>query len=255
MSPMIYLTNDRDSLSLPKDSKTVWLHHKSEPTNAERMVDLPTFLGDPRAAVRGADLMIVCGLVTKLCNPANRVKLGQFLTEPWWGPPRVSVDRCLFVGEPWRMWWHWGCVQKPFAEYFTSYRLESDWRRYIDTEQGNPCALERVVEFGSGVVEWRGGFRFDRVVTHVEKMSSEAHERYRAEKAKAFDEEKTPAAIIRRLGEFAFLEYPLRSVPKDIFARSSLSIAVTDFAVDRYLVGRIMEMVSLTNGIAEAFAC
>lgn len=251
----ILLTNDFGSAPFDRGRRTVWLHHDKDCVGASRTVSLSRFMDDPRAAVSGADLLVVCGLVTRLCTPSNRVKLGQFLTEPWWGPPRISVDRCLFVGEPWRMWWHWGCVGRPFANYFTSYRLESDWKRYIDTDAKNPCTIERIVEYGRGVVSHRGGFRFRDVAIHVEPMSAERHQLYADVKERVFNEEKTIAAIIRRLSEYATSCYPSRHVPRDLFAAESHEIRLTDLGVDVYLASRIRESVALTNAIAGAFAC
>lgn len=251
----IQLMSDFSAASFDRGCRSVWLHHDKDQVAAERTVTLSRFMDDPRSSVAGADLLVVCGLVTRLCTPSNRVKLGQFLTEPWWGPPRVSVDRCLFIGDPWRMWWHWGCVGRPFANYFTSYRLESDWKRYIDTEMNNPCTIEKVVEYGRGVVEHRNGFRFRDVAIHVEPMSAEQHELYAAAKELAFVEEKTISAIIRRLSAFAETAYPQRSIPRDLFSAESHTIRLTDFGVDVYLSKRIRETVALTNAVAEEFAC
>lgn len=251
----ILLTNDWDSVPLDRSSRSVWLHHDSDVVRASRCVSLSRFMDDPRGAVDGAELLVVCGLVSRLCTPSNRVKLGQFLTEPWWGPPRVSVDRCLFVGEPWRMWWHWGCVGKPFSKYHTSYRMESDWKLYVDTGDKNPCDISQVVEYGRGIVEFRDGFRFAKIGMHVEPMSDEAKEQYAEEKESAFAEEKTATAIIRRLDRFAQRLYPQRHVPRNLFADDTHHVRVTDFGVDSYLVTRMQEVVNLTNQIAENFAC
>jgi len=251
----ILLTSSFDAAPFDRGPRTVWLHGNRDSIAAERTVALSQFLDKPRESVAGAELLVVCGLVSRLCTPSNRVRLGQFLTEPWWGPPRVSVDTHLFVGDPWRMWWHWGCAGKPFANYYTSYRLESDWKRYVETGAGNPCAIERIVEFGAGVVQHRGGFRFGRVDIRFEQLSSQAHEEYAAEKERAFAEEKTVAAILRRLAAFAGRLYPERVVPRDLFEFRNHEIRVTDLGVDTYLAGRIREAVALTNAVAERFAC
>lgn len=255
MSRPVVLISDYAAAGFPTGPDAVWLHAPGDAVPGCRAVTLPDFLSDPKAAVQGADLLVVCGLVSRMCRPGNRVRLGQYLTEPWWGPPRVSVDSHLFVGEPWRMWWHFGCVGQPFADCHTSYRLESHYRRYIDTGRDDPCGLDAVVRYGAGVVRWAGGFRFDDVSIHVEPMSPAAHDRYRLEKERAFGGEKTAAGLIRRLVAVAAREYPSRVLPADPFKSPILSARVTDFPVDAYLVGRLREAVALTNGAAEAFAC
>ena len=153
------------------------------------------------------------------------------------------------------MWWHWGCVGKPFANYFTSYRLESDWRRYVDIETNNPCTIERVVEYGRGIVSHCGGFKFRDVDVHVEPQAADRHHEYENEKERAFTEETTVSAIIRRLSAYASKCYPKRSLPKDLFASESHEIRATDLGVDTYLVNRILETVALTNHVAEEFSC
>lgn len=251
----IFLVSDYEDAPLDRTRRTVWLHHDRETVNASRSISLSKFLDDPRASVADSDLLVVCGLVTKICTPSNRVKLGQFLTEPWWGPPRVSVDTCLFVGDPWRMWWHWGCVGRPFANYFTSYRLESDWKRYVETDQNNPCTIERIAEYGNGIVEHRNGFSFSNVRFQIQQVSSDCHERYAETKELAFLEEKTVAGIIRRLTEFCQSVYPDRFIPRNLFSSQNHNIRITDLGVDAYIAKRIRDTVSLTNAIAEMFAC
>jgi hypothetical protein len=86
-------------------------------------------------------------------------------------------------------------------------------------------------------------------------VSSEAREEYETEKALAFEEEHTPAAIIERLVAVAKRHCPDRAIPSKaaLFKQNSHRVVISDLAVDRYLVGELQSMVTLSNGISNAF--
>lgn len=253
----IYLASDHDRLDLPRDSKALWLYHDSDRRpNAERAITLKAFLDDPWGAIKGVDLLVVVGLVSRMCRPGNRVKLGQFLTDPWPGPPRVSVDDKLFIVDPWRLWWHFGCVGIEFGGCNVSYTLETRWNGYIVGMRENPCSPEELERYGDGVIEAHDPFQFDAVDIHVEPMPPDVHARYLEEKERAFQEESTPTAIIKRLAAFASLEYPFRSVPTfgQMFEQRRLTVRATDLGVDRFLVNQIKLRAELINFAARRFA-
>jgi len=251
----LWLTDDPAKAGLPTGSDTVWLHAAGEAVQAERTVSLPEFLKGPREAVRGSKLLVVVGLVTNLCRPANRVKLGQYLTEPWWGPPRISVDTHLFVGDPWRFWWHFGCAGAAYADLHTSYRLESQWKHYVERGGENPCSPEMLLRFGRGVIGFRGGFKFDSFSVATEVVSGDVRDRYAVEKEKAFAEEKTANGIIKRLAKFVQAACPNRNFPADPTQQGNLAVTATDLPVDAFLLDRLRETVELTNAVAGEFAC
>lgn len=257
MSHRICLASDPAKSGFPTDKSALWVHHKSDAPRADRCVEVDEFIADPYAHARGVDVVVVLNLVSKIVRPGSRVKYGQFLTEPWNGAPRVSVDSHLYIGQPWRMWWHWGCADAPFGEpsekYHTSYRVETDWNLYTEDKVTNPCNMDRLRRYGSGLVAFRGGFKFDEVKATTIAMSEEEHALYQEEKEEAFEQCKTPAALLKRLAEFAALRCPLRHLPKDLFSSRSHAIVATDFGIDKYLVSKMLEQVSLTNDAAETF--
>lgn len=252
----IFLTTTPDLLDLPRDRSAVWLHANRAPRPlAERTVTMGDFMRDPHGAVRGADVLIVVGLVSQITTPGNRVKTGQWLTDPWpSGPRRVSVDDKLFITDPWRLWWHFGCVGADYMGLATSYRAESMWRNSLVGKEPNPVTLENVLRYGHDVVRALNPFRFDYSV-RVELMPPDVHTAYLSEKERAFSEERTINAIIDRLSAFAQRVYPERQVPsfRAMFNSSRLSVVATDLGVDRWLVAQIEERVRLINGVAEAF--
>jgi len=258
MSHRICLTTDWKLAEFPTDDRAVWVHHKTDCPDVSKRVLAEEFVKQPKAYMRGSEFVVLLNLVSKIIRPGSRLKYGQFLTDPWNELPRLSVDTHLYIEQPWRMWFHFGAVDAPFGapeeKYHTSYRVESDWRKYIETDEGNPCKIDRVSKYGKGVAVFRGGFRFDDVNISVESMSEAAHQRYAIEKEAAFNEERTPSAIIKRLGNFAKSEWPLRCNPRSLFGSRQLLVRLTDFGVDRYLARRIQEEVDLTNSIGEVLS-
>lgn len=251
----ILLTKEPNTLDLPRDGRTLWLHHPKERIEAERTLDLPTFMEKGWDAIAGVDLLVVVGLVSRLCTPSNRVRIGQFLTDPWDGPPRISVDDKLFITDPWRLWWHFGCVAAPWGECYTSYKLETQWNSSLVGMRENPCTPQEVERWGKGVISAINPFRFTEVDVHVEPMSKDVQEDYAEEKERAFNEETTHTAIIKRLASFADRVYPFRAVPsfRQLFDSESAVLRLTDLGVDRWLKQQLQLRIDLTNYVAEHF--
>lgn len=257
MSHRICLASDPLRSGFPTDRSALWVHHRSDKPPAERTCEANEFVADPRPHLKGVDVVVLQNLVSKIIRPGSRLKYGQFLTDPWNGPPRLSVDTHLFIGDPWRIWFHFGAVDAPFGEphekYHTSYRVETDWRFFIEGKSPNPCTMDRVGRYGSGVVAWRGGFRFEPTELQVLAQGAAQHGLYQEERERAFNECKTSAALLKRLGDWAQNACPFRVIPKDIFATPRPRIVLTDFGVDRWIASQLSAQIQLTNDIVEAF--
>lgn len=259
MSQKIYWTRDWNSVDVPRDKSALWVAHKSDVSliQAERVMDASIWADNPKPKLNGVDILVVAGLVSRIMRGGNRLKYGRWLTDPWFGPPRISVDSHIFFEKPWTVWFHFGCVDAPFANYFTSYRLESDWNRYIDTErrEHHPCQESVFESHSKGVVDFSNGFTFDPVTIETIETSKLIKADYAEEKELAFEDEKTPAAIIKRLAKFAQSRCQERSIPDSLFKSPVKKIVSTDLGVDRYLCLRHLELVDLTNKYAEAVRC
>lgn len=253
----IFLTTSPEALDIPRDGTALWLYADDAcRPDVPRAISLSRFMSDPHGATRDADVLVVHGLVSRITTPANRVRTGQFLTDPWpSGPPRLSVDDKLFIVDPWRMWWHWGCVGADFGGLHTSYRAESLWRASLEGRATNPVTLEAAVKYGTGVIRACNPFRFD-FHAQILPMSTSVHDEYAAEKERAFTSEHTITAILKRLSAFASRVCPDRRVPsfREMFSARRLHVVATDLGVDRWLLAQIEERVRIINGVAEAFA-
>lgn len=253
---MIHLS-PRTDIALPEvDAGAIVVRHKSYEAPrtgpAARHMIWEDFLEAPRAWMSGTSTMVVVGL-NRILTPANRTKLGPYLLRPIAGLRRISVDRTLFTVEPWRAWWHFGAVGAPFQDYTYSFLAESHWRAAQDGVRPDPFTLETITEAGRGVIVTHGEPWFSPLEVHRVTMRDEVRAAYLEEKERAFEEEHTPKAIIKRLAEFAQQAMPERSIltPARMFATRRPAVRQTDLGVDDWLVGQLRGLVNLSNGIVE----
>lgn len=199
-------------------------------------------------------VMVTVGL-SRILTPSNRVRLGQVLLRPRPTVKRVSVDDVLFVSEPWRAWWHFFATRTAYRDFTDSFIAESKYRAAHENRAPDPFSLDEIVRWGRGHIQAVDPFRFDPISETVISMPASVHEEYATIKEDAFTQEKSVAAIIRRLAGFASSVLPERHMPTtaSIFRGKSVRIVRTDLAVDTYLASMIRHTVDLTNGIAEAF--
>lgn len=254
----IWLTDRLEDVDEPRGGRTLWIYPAKgwpEP-KAERVMTDKAFLEDPWTHLRGIDRMVIVGLVSRITTPSNRVKTGQFFTDPLPDVERVSVDPYLFLRDPWRMWLHFGCVGINFGGCHHSFACENQWSASIVGKRDNPCTVANLDHYGTGVIRAPLPFRFDHIDIHIEEMDAEAHDAYQREKEAAFEEERTPTAVIKRLAKAADQLYLFRTVPDytALFKSRHVHVRATDLGIDRYLVGQIRDRINLINHAAEAFA-
>lgn len=205
-----------------------------------------------RSRLDAGGTMYVVGL-SKLLTPSNRVRLGQVLLRPRPGLRRISVDRFMFIGEPWRAFWHLYAVGIPHRGFPDSFLAESRWRDAVARQIEDPFSAEAILaSAGERIV------RADAPVLSVPDVdwvgvAPQIHDEYAVEKALAFAEETSIQAILQRLGVFAAKALPVRRVPtlSRLFAPGGPGdVVATDLPVDRFLVGRLLGAVRTTNQIA-----
>jgi hypothetical protein len=197
---------------------------------------------------------VVVGL-SRIITPSNRVKVGQVLMRPIDGVRRISVDRTMFISEPWRLFWHFSCIRQPYQELTDSYLAETRYKQSLDGFREDPFSLAEIKAYSDGKIQAHGHPFFESFEVTRVPVSQEWHRRYAAEKASAFDEEHTPSAIIKRLEAVSREALKDRKIPTPsrLFANRHPVAIQSDLKVDDFLVGRLRYLVELTNGIHEAF--
>lgn len=258
-APLIHITMEPGALRLPYGSDCVCVFHKDyQPPIFDPgalVLRWENFEKEPLSIVKGRRFLVVVGL-SRIMTPANRVKLGQFLLRTIEGVQRITVDRTLFVSEPWRLFWHFSCVRVAYEDLTDSFLAET---RYKQSEVGyreDPFTLDRIKNSTFlGMIKSYQKRYFLPLQVVVKKMDQDVHSEYYHEKAKAFEEENSSSAIITRLSKFAQSVLKERIIPSknSLFNKTYHRIVVTDLGVDNWLVGELQKLVSLTNGIMETF--
>lgn len=217
------------------------------------IVTLDDLLKAPLAYLSDPGTMVVVGL-SRLLTPSNRVKVGPLVMRQRPGIRRVVADDVLFVGDPWRLWWHFYAVGREQWGFPNSFLAESRWRMAVEKQTENPFSVERVCAAMNGVVRARGPFRFGAVAVDVVHVAPEVHAAYAEEKERAFADEKTLSAIVKRLASVAQAAVPERQIPAvgSLWRKPPVRIVRTDLKVDDFLVNQITERMALTNAISDA---
>lgn len=217
------------------------------------VVDVEDLLRSPQRL--DTDCVMVTVGLSRMLTPSNRVRLGQVLLRPRPTVRRISVDDVLFVSEPWRAWWHFFATRTAYHDFTDSFIAESKYHAAHENRTSDPFSLDEIIRWGRGHIQAIDPFRFDPLVETVVPVPASVHDDYAKIKEGAFTQEKSVAAIIRRLSGFASSVLPERHIPtvSSVFRGRSVRITRTDLAVDVYLASVIRHVVDLTNGIAEAF--
>ncbi len=257
MKPSIYLAADPSRLTLDLPGTTLCVHHRAY---TWPQISGATYRRWDEVSERietysqGFDNLVMVGL-NRIVTPANRTQVMPVLARL---PNRkISVDTTLFVGQPWRLMFHAVFFRRPFGDYSYSFLAESHHKAYLDGfREDSPFSLERIVEWGDGFVVSDHPAYWHAINVAVVEMSAETHAAYQAEKVLAFEEEAGPNPVIRRLARFAQDSCPTRSLPdlvRGMYASRTLSVTLTDLAVDRYLWSQQERDVLLINAIAKRF--
>lgn len=214
--------------------------------------EVAELLAIPALMDRSPLTLVMCG-ISKLITPGNRVTL-----DPIWGRRRpglrrISIDRLLFVSEPWRIWWHFSAVGDERWGYTDSFLAETRWRAAIERKLPDPFGIEETLRRCDGIVHVRDAFRFGSIPVRTIALPGHAHDEYALVKEAAFRDVGSIAGIIKRLSDFAQRICPERSVPTQsrLFSATPKEIVRTELAVDTYLTEHLLNRIKLTNAIAD----
>jgi len=255
---VIILAKDTGSVRLDVGPEAICVRHRTyKPPHTMSgcwHLTWEEFEADPAAALRGRSTMVVVGL-NKIVNPANRTRVGPLLLRGEPGLRRISVDRTLFVSEPWRSWFHFGCVGATYREYTYSYLAESHWNAAREGLRDDPFSLDEICRWGAGLIRCDYPSYFSPFDVETVQVSADAHCEYAALKEIAFNEEHTESGIVGRLALFAQAKLPRRRIPTvaRLFSDTTPRAIRTDLAVDEYLIAELRQAISITDGIAGFF--
>lgn len=258
MTPKIFLTKDTSKPQPWFNSHALCVYHKSHsPPSVEqwRYSEWSEFKDRPRELLRAVERLVVVGL-NSIITPGNRTHLVfEVLFNNTPDLPKLSIDRTLFVSEPWRAWFHFGLVGAKYRDYSYSYIAESHYNAFVDgAREDNPFSIEEVTTWGRGVIACEYPVFGGLSITTQQLMPS-VHDEYARLKEECFEQETSIKAIVSRLSEFAQSACSDRRIPRpsDLFKKDAHHIVKTDLRIDDWLVSQLENMMSLANGVAEEF--
>jgi hypothetical protein len=251
--PKILLADDPSSVQIECSGRALCVHHGQPPVAGMPAMPFSDFRIDARRHVEALDALVFVGL-SRAMTPANRTDMvWEVLFNKAAGLRKYSVDSVLFVGEPWRMWFHFGLTGATYRDYTYSYIAESQAKSWLDgARDDDPFALDESVRWCRPSVRSSGTPWFAPLAVEVIPLPAEVHARYAEEKARAFDEEQAVGRVVARLERVAAAALPRRRLPSSgrLWATRKPSVVVSDLPVDAWLVARLRHLVDLTNAIA-----
>ena len=217
-------------------------------------VPLEVVLADAERLLDGSKTMVVVGL-TRMMTPTNRVQLGRVFLRPRSGLTRICVDRTLFVGEPWRAWWMFRAVgEDGYFGLTDSFLAETRWNAAEEMGTEDPFSWEHLSRAMEGVVRVDDALRLCPLAWNTVETDDATKAEYAEEKERAFTNEKTLPAIVRRLTRVAQRAVPDRQVPElaSLYrSKSERKPIRTDLGVDAFLSARLDSRIRLTNAVAD----
>lgn len=80
---------------------------------------------------------VIVGL-NRMINPSNRCDMvNDYLQVMTKNIPKISIDTSPFIGEPWRVWFHYSIAFGEWMNIDYSYPIEGEWKKwfYYDVNQ------------------------------------------------------------------------------------------------------------------------
>jgi len=162
--------------------------------------------------------------VNRMITPSNRCDfIHAYLTVMTPQTPKIVIDTAPFIGEPWRLYYHYqiaNCFQAFGANY--SYPIEGEWRRWFERKmeecQFSPAVLKsRIVE------TWSDLPRLDTTFS-LHEVDAKDREWYEEAKRFELDRYKAPKSLLSGLLKAADTHFGL------------------DVSFDSYLTGRAFDL-------------
>lgn len=250
----ILLAEDTSLVQPEIRGKTLCVYHKAydPPLGPWHSIEFSRFKDRPRDFLHNIKSLIFVGL-NRAITPGNRTEMvWEVLFNKIGNLHKISVDRTLFISEPWRAWFHFGFVDARYREYTYSYIAESQHNAFIDgMRDDDPFSLDELIKWSIGVVRCHYPKWFNVSFRTIETSDSDK-DAYAKLKQSCFEGQRTIKWILRQLSDFAESTCDERMIPAPhLFFRSRVhEIVGTDLPVDQWLMRRLKEMAETINGIA-----
>lgn len=152
-------------------------------------------------------MIVVVGL-NRIITPANRCDMvNEYLQTMTPNVPKICVDTAPFIGEPWRLWFHYSIANCGRFAITYSYAIETEWEHWFYRDVPD-CRLSagNIRLFLSDTIA-----DLDLIGTRFEMVDiAESEERwYEQAKAHMFEKYDTPKLLVNNLLKLANRHFDL----------------------------------------------
>tara|TARA_Y100000034_G_scaffold95703_1_gene116366 strand:+ start:28 stop:825 length:798 start_codon:yes stop_codon:yes gene_type:complete len=194
-----------------------------------------------------ANKYIFIGL-NRIINPSNRCEMVfdhmQSMTR---NIEKISVDTEPFLGEPWRLWYHYDMTNSDKFGVPHGYAIETEWQHWF-YQKITDCRLS-----ANNLDRYIGGTYsdLDELTTTFEfsEVSSEDLSWYEKMKEHVFSSKNTPKTVINQMLKLCNERYELK-ISYDSF-RSNEKIDVPDNKLYRFVVQENCRRMGIWNKVVE----
>lgn len=192
-------------------------------------------------------MIIVVGL-NRMITPGNRCDMVfEYLQTMTPNIPKISIDTAPFIGEPWRLWFHYSVVAGKAFGMTYSYPIEGEWQKWFyrdvddcrfSGENIKPFIFDTISDLPALTAE------FDLFAPSTED------EAWYAEIKKAvFEKRDTPKLIIADLLRAANARYNTK-LSYDSY-RDSHHVALPDLGIYRFMVEENLRRMRTFNAVVQ----
>lgn len=199
----------------------------------------------PRYSTLTPLAMIVVGL-NRMLTQSNRCEmLWEYLFTMTPSIPKVSIDTAPFLGEPWRLWFHYGLTGAGKFGVTYSYAIETEWQHWFYRDTAD-CRLS-----GANI----GLFLTDTISDlpplttsfDLTEIGPDDEEWYGELRQSVFAKRDTPKLIIRDLLSAVNRRYDT-SLSFDSYLRGG-AVTVPDLGVCRFVIEENERRMATYNGV------
>lgn len=191
------------------------------------------------------EAIVVVGL-NRIITPSNRCDfVNEYLQTMTPNIPKISLDAEPFIGEPWRLWFHYSIANCGHFNITYSYVIETEWQHwfYRDTQE---CRLS-----GENIKLFISDTRSDlsSLTTRFEFRPANAIDEHWYQEAKnhVFSRYHTPKMLINNLLKLANKRFDV-NLAYDSF-RGNQKIILPDLKVFRFVVEENTRRMKIYNEV------
>ena len=201
------------------------------------------------------DFIVLVGL-NRCITPSNRCDMvNEYLQTMTPATPKLCIDTDPFIGEPWRLWFHYSVANRGKWNITYSYAIETEWSKWFYRDVAD-CRLspENIGLFLESTISDIPPYETRFVFKDV---SSDDEEWYQETKAAVFEKHNTPKMLINSLLQAANRHFNMdlsydsfrrRPEPSLLEADNTL-IRVPDIGVYRFVVEENQRRMGIYNQV------